>query len=244
MQDNLRCLTQQTYPVKTIILTIPRSNMRGQPVEQDLPNWLQEEPFLSRVTVLRPEHDYGPILKYIGGKDIVPAGAWVFACDDDQRYAADGIARWLGLVSQDTDILNSSWSLELTARLGCRLISGYNGVLFSRAFMDTILANFDPQLPLCSLRVDDDLVSIYARDNGFRVKTAPVIMDLLYFGATVGEAADSLTFSYNRLRDRHKTHVRMNPQYVRGLCGIVVLASVLIVVVLAALVGAATWARS
>ena len=234
---------QQTYPVKTIILTIPRSNMRGQPVEQELPIWLTEEPFVSRVTVLRPEQDYGPILKYIGGKDLVPAGAWVFACDDDQRYAADGISRWLPLVTRDTDILNSSWCLELTARLGVRLISGYNGVLFSRAFMDTILANFDPQLPLCSLRVDDDLISIYARDNGYYVKRAPVIMDLLHFGATAGEAADSLAFSYNRLRDRHKTHVRMNPQYVCGLWVIVAVASILSFIMLAALGATVTWAR-
>ena len=244
LRENLEDLLLQTYPVKGIIITIPRSNMRGQAVDTTLPEWLQEEPFASRVTILQPEQDFGPILKYIGGKDIVPPGAWVFACDDDQRYVHTGIADWIAEFDtnlQQTDILNAAWSMEPASRFGFELISGYTGVLFSRAFMDVILASFDPSLPLHALRIDDDLVSLYARDNGFRKQVAPMIMDFAHFVATGGEGTDSLTFSFNRLRDRHRTHSRMNPNYVQKLQSLVVIAGTLTGVIVVATVASMAW---
>jgi len=244
LRDNLQDLLLQTYPVKGIIITVPRSNMRGQAIAAELPEWLLEEPFASRVTILRPEQDLGPILKYIGGKNIVPPGAWVFACDDDQRYVHTGIADWIaafGATLQDTDILNAAWSMEPVSRFDIDLISGYTGVLFSRAFMDIILANFNPNLPLHALRIDDDLVSLYARDHGFQKRVAPMIMDFAHFVATGGEGTDSLTFSFNRLRDRHRTHSLINPSYVQKLQSLVVIAGTLTGVMVVAIVTSAAW---
>lgn len=244
LRDNLQDLLLQTYPVKGVILTIPKSNMRGQVVDTALPDWLLEEPFASRITILRPEQDFGPVLKYIGGKDIVPPGAWVFACDDDTRYVHTGIADWIdtfGASLQETDILNASWSMEPVTRLGLDLISGYTGVLFSRKFMDVIIDNFDPSLPLHALRIDDDLVSLYARDNGFQKRVAPMIMDFVHFAAVFGESTDCLTFSFNRMRDRHRTHSRMNPQYVKKLESLVIITGTLTGIVLVAIAVSVAW---
>jgi len=238
-------LMLQTYPVTAIILTIPKRNMRGHDVDKTLPAWLLQEPYCDQVTIIRPESDYGPILKYIGGKDCIPDGAWTFVCDDDQKYRHDGIARMvavldaLSLEKQTMTILNSPWAMESTLRFSMRLISGFAGVLVPKSFIDLVDREFDPELPLHALRIDDDLVSIFARDNGFAVLNCPDIINYKhYFGTSPN---DALGKSYDRHQDRHLTHTRMNNLYVDNLVCAVSASTVLLVVFVAGTIVATMW---
>jgi hypothetical protein len=232
-------LMLQTYPVESIIVTIPKQNMRGQAVSTKLPSWFKEEPYSSKLTVLRPDTDSGPILKYIGGLCLIPDGAWVFVCDDDRRYHHDGITRLVAFVNtlppsvRDASIVNSNLGLEAIRRFSLRLISGFLGVFVSKLFLNTIQEVFDPALPLHCLRIDDDLVSIYARDRGFVVRAGPNVLDLLY---NVGRAdPDGLSQCYNRFQDRHMTHTRMNKSYVLNLAAAASISCILLAVLVSSL---------
>ena len=68
-----------------------------------------------------------------------------------------------------------------------------------------------------------------------------MIMDVAHFMATGGEGADSLTFAFNRLRDRHETHTRMNPIYVRNLQSLVVIGGALAGVMVICTVASVVW---
>jgi len=224
LQDSLLDLIKQDYTnIKGLCITIPMENMRGQAAPATLPSWFYEEPIASKVTVLRPKKDSGPILKYIGAASVVPKHAWVFACDDDQRYSHNYISNLVKFAGKQKEnrndtIYNSLWTFEWdTMFLSMRLISGYMGVLFHRNFLTCILANFQDNLPVQCKRIDDDLVSLYARDNGFTVKAAPGGINFKYFLRTGGNTAGSLLATGSRLTDRHFTHKLLNSKYADNL---------------------------
>jgi hypothetical protein len=219
-------LLKQDYTnIKGVFITIPMENMRGQPAPNVLPQWFNEEPIASRVTVLRPAKDAGPILKYIGAADLIPKDAWVFVCDDDQKYKHNYISKLVACAGKQTDttirnktIYNSWFSFEHDMIFaGMRLISGYQGVLINKQFIECILANFHIELPLQCKRIDDDLVSLYARDNGFRVKSVPVGFDIFYFFGSQGNIKNSLFGTGKRTSDRHFTHKLLNTKYADNL---------------------------
>lgn len=237
----------QTYPITTILLTIPKRNMRGQEVSESLPVWLSEEPYCSKITVLRPETDYGPICKYIGGVHLLPENAWVFVGDDDQQYVPDGIARMVaaaGELPQETRnryVLNSNLGFESTQRFSIRLISGFLGVLVSASFVRVINQEFDPDLPLHALRIDDDLVSIYARDNGFFVHNGPSVLDFDNYEKASRMNKDGLCHSFDRYQDRHMTHTLVNRAYITNLRNAVIVSSVLLTILVFSLVFTVVW---
>ena len=238
-------LMLQTYPVESIIVTIPKQNMRGQAVSAKLPVWFDEEPYCSKLTVLRPDADNGPILKYIGGQHLIPNGAWVFVCDDDRRYHHDGIMRLVAFVStlppsvREASVINSNLGLEAIGRFSVRLISGFLGVFVSKLFVNTVQEVFDPALPVHCLRIDDDLVSIYARDRGFVVRSGPNVLTILY---NIGRAdPDGLSQCYDRFQDRHMTHTRMNKSYVQNLAAATSISGILLAMLLSSLVVTVLW---
>jgi hypothetical protein len=245
LQHCLDGLMLQTYPVTTILLTIPKRNMRGQKASKVLPTWLSEEPYRSKITLLRPETDYGPICKYIGGVHLVPENAWVFVGDDDQQYVPDGIARMVAAAGElpqetrNTYVLNSNLAFESTQRFSFRLISGFLGVFVPASFLRVIDQEFDPNLPLHALRIDDDLVSIYARDNGFFVHNGPCVINWKHYFAHTPK--DGLGRSYNRFQDRHLTHMLLNPAYVTNLRNAVIVSSVLLTVLVFSLIFTVVW---
>jgi len=211
---------RQTYAqVKGILLTVPRENMRGMTVSDTLPPWLDTQPYASKVTVLRPQKDHGPIMKYLGGRTSVPQDAWAFVCDDDQCFSPDCIDTWVKLIGRkdvpasvrSTHVHNPS-SLKSGVQYSWAHMEGYQGLLVSRQFLDMVHREFDPSLPQFCLRVDDDLVSLYARDNGY-VKV--IMPDKLIRGSV--RNPDALSRMYDRDRDRHQTHALCNSKYLRNL---------------------------
>jgi len=243
LKDSLLDLMKQDYRgVKGIYVTIPMENMRGQRAEETLPKWFSEEPIASRITVIRPEKDAGPILKYIGAASFIPQDAWLFTCDDDQRYAHNYISKLVALAGKNSNadsrnrtIYNCALTLELDVLMcSMRLISGFWGVFYSRLFLDCILANFSPTLPIESRRVDDDLVSLYARDNNFKVKSVPMGISLKHFLRS--NTPSSLHATGKRRSDRHFTHKMLNMKYADNLdiarITLLIISLVLIVIVI------------
>ncbi len=248
VHDNLEDLLKQDYEnLVRVYLTVPLENMRGQPATEKLPDWLQEEPFCSRVTVLRPQRDYGPIMKWIGAVHEIAESTWVFICDDDVRYRhnyisecvtqAAAVAENLRLKSIFNSHLFNNLT-EATAIFGVDLIYGVHGAFVHSSFLRYVDDSFQRSLPSCCLRIDDDMVSVLARDGGYNKVRIPTGLDLadasykFFF-----QNADSLTTSYNRAADRHNCHAIINPTYADNLfIAVVTLASVLGAILLVSMI--------
>ena len=222
VKERLLDLCQQDYTgIKKIFITIPLNNMRGQKAIKNLPTWFEDEPFKSKIAVLRPTVDHGPIMKWIGAVNVIPRNSWVFVCDDDVRYRHDYIRQCVDIASKCTHknqtIFNADLNTEAIAIYKMRLILGVEGVFVHSNFINLVDHNFDRSLPKCCLRIDDDVVSIIARDNGYTKKQIPPGINLIQAIKDSAMQADSLSGSYNRTKDRHKCHAIINPDYADGL---------------------------
>ncbi len=120
-----------------------------------LPEFLQEEPYKSAVTVIRGE-DYGPATKYLGALAVIPANSWIFICDDDQEYSANLLER-MSRVVDSVAIYQNHYRSILTKTSG-GLIHGYVGNLIHESLLRD-LPSFP--LPPCAYFVDDQWMSIY-----------------------------------------------------------------------------------
>lgn len=227
-------LFSHDYPnIKKIFITLPMNNMRGQKSIIDLPDWLSAEPFLSKVTVLRPEKDYGPIMKYIGAIDVIPKDAYVFICDDDRYFKTDFISRCVKAMSnipeddRKKSLVNGYELFDdalgfYKSMFHIDLLYGYGGILVHKEFLDYVKSCPIDSLSMCCLRNDDDVVSVWARDKGY--KKIPI-----QGGSEKNQQQhdiDALSTSYNRTLDRHKCQATINTQYADGLLtAIIILAS-------------------
>jgi hypothetical protein len=240
VQESLLDLLQQDYPVTTIYLTVPKTNMRGQPVKNVMPEWLSQEPLASKVTVLRPDHDYGPIMKWVGAAAaITDPNGWVFVCDDDVRYDHHYISTCVEEAAKVPSnerskcLFNTNLFDNVTENVqifNIDLLWGVHGVFVPQLFIEYIHNNFDTSLPNCCLRIDDDVVSVMARDGGYKKVSIP-------HGLNVGHALitlqpDALSTSYNKISDRHKCHSRINPDYGDNLLVVVIVLACLLFVML------------
>lgn len=231
LRGTLEDLVQQDYErFKGVYLTVPMENMRGQKSPEVLPAWLtDEEPFKSKVIVLRPEKDLGPVMKWIGPVGTIPADAWAFVCDDDQRYTHNYIsvivsraqqkAKTLTTEDMRKRIFNSWLNMEIGAvtLFSIDLILGWQGVFVSAEFLSVVKASYDPALPPCCKRIDDDVVSVIARNAGFKVVRVDPGMDLTHALKGLVDSPDALTFAADRTADRHNCHKVVNPQYTDNL---------------------------
>jgi hypothetical protein len=212
------------------------NNMRGQPsiTNENLPTWLtEEEPFKSRLIVTRPEKDYGPIMKFIGSLDQIPLDSFVFICDDDQYYQKDYISRCVAKVQtlppdeQKISIINGFQQFDdalgfYKSMFNIDLIYGYNGLLVHRNYLEYIQSCPIETLKPCCLRNDDDVVSIWGRNKGYKKVTIPCGVD----SARLNEGTEALGTSYNRAKDRHECHATINSDYANGLLtAIIILVS-------------------
>lgn len=114
---------------------------------------------------------------------------------------------------RETTIINSRHTYEVTFMYGYTLISGYLGVFAHSSFLSFVKSKFDVNLPDYCKRIDDDLVSVYARDGGYKVVTAPFGLDFDHFASELAGNHDGLTWSYDRMLDRHRTHLMINRKY-------------------------------
>ena len=91
-------LLSQTKSVRYVFVAMPQKYVRFDELpDKDLPNWLHEEPYCSKVVLFRPEIDPGSISKYLCiakylhtnefkntfRENIDP---YIFVGDDDQVY--------------------------------------------------------------------------------------------------------------------------------------------------------------
>nr|QBK91600.1 MAG: hypothetical protein LCPAC302_02200 [Pithovirus LCPAC302] len=80
----------QNYRIRQILITIPKKCLRSDvDIDIDLPKYLFKKPYSNLITIVRPEKDYGPVMKYIGGYKHLTDNSLVFVCDDDQEYRSD-----------------------------------------------------------------------------------------------------------------------------------------------------------
>jgi hypothetical protein len=184
-------------------------------------------------------------MKWIGAADQLPKDSWVFICDDDVRYVHYYISLCVQEAAKITDaeqrkkcIFNTTVFDNLTENVqifGINLIWGVHGVFVSQEFIQTVNEKFDRTLPQCCLRIDDDVVSVIARDNQYQ--KVPIPHGLNIGHALLNLQGDALSTSYNKMADRHSCHAKINPTYCDNLLIVViVLASVLLVLILLALV--------
>jgi hypothetical protein len=202
--------------------------------------------------VLRPEKDYGPIMKWIGAYAELPEGSWVFVCDDDVRYhhgyinlCVSEAAKITNEVDRNRSLFNADLFDNLTENVvffGIDLLWGVHGVFVPQNFIAKVGEKFDRTSPDCCLRIDDDVVSVIARDEGYKK------VGILH-GLDVGHAlrtyqSDSLCSSYNKAQDRHNCHSRINPVYGDNLLiTVIVLSCLLFVLILGTLVLGVWWFR-
>lgn len=128
-----------------------------------IPDFLQQEPYKSAVTVIRGE-DYGPATKYLGALTVIPANSWIFVCDDDQEYSANLLER-MSRVVDSVAVYQNHYRSILTKTSG-GIIHGYVGNLIHESLLRD-LPSFP--LPPCAYFVDDQWMSIYLYKKAIQI---------------------------------------------------------------------------
>jgi hypothetical protein len=118
-------------------------------------DFLSEEPYASKVTVVYGEDD-GPATKYLGGLSRISPADWVFVCDDDQEYHPTLVARMMNSVKRIAVYQNHYESIRHKTSGG--LIHGYVGLLIHGSLLQGL--RLFP-LPPAARIVDDQWMSIY-----------------------------------------------------------------------------------
>ena len=154
-RKTLDSLLQQ---VDRIYLSIPEEYSRF-PGAVELPEYLAEEPYASKVSVVRSP-DFGPATKYLGAIKDIPENRWIFFCDDDQEYSPDLLARMSEGITGPGAYQNHYRSIEKKTSGG--QIHGYVGVLIHSSCLSTLDAF---PLPTAARFVDDQWMSIYCFKN-------------------------------------------------------------------------------
>lgn len=162
LQKCINGLLAQTVPFNNIYIVIPKKYNRFDPIDS-LPDWFNEEPYRSKVEVLRPETDMGPIGKYsVVGKLLndTNKNPFIFVGDDDQVYKSTLIEKMIEAIPEPkenyTGILQNRHEIVRYGSGG--IIHGFVGLLV-RASCLRALETF----PLCpkGFLIDDQLLSMY-----------------------------------------------------------------------------------
>lgn len=152
------------HQVDKIYLSIPLSYGRFPDQEVEIPAWLSEAPYSSRVVVTRPQKDLGPATKYLGGLTAIPAGSWIFVCDDDQEYHPQLIQKMSSAIHSLSLVQNHL--AHIKAKTSGGLVHGYVGLLVPRAALEGISSY---PLPPAARFVDDQWMSIYCNKSNIPV---------------------------------------------------------------------------
>jgi len=177
----LDSLLGQDYGIEKIILTLPLKNLRQQNISYEIPKYLNEHPYKDKVIISRPETDYGPVMKYIGGKGIIPDHSLVFVCDDDQEYRPNLVSRLVSkYVKQEkpTVVASLCYRFLLTTT-----VNGYGGLIFDSRLVDmlhTKVTNSTKRTRSACQFVDDNWVSISCKKMGIKVKSLGLTKDEIH----------------------------------------------------------------
>lgn len=126
-------------------------------------DFLSEEPYASKVTVVYAEDD-GPATKYLGGLAQISPADWVFVCDDDQEYHPTLVARMMNSVGELAVYQNHYESIRQKTSGG--LIHGYVGLLAHVSLLQDLVTF---PLPPAAHYVDDQWMSIYCFLKGVAI---------------------------------------------------------------------------
>lgn len=176
----LDSLIGQEYGIEKIILTLPLKNLRQQNTSYKIPKYLHEYPYKNKVIISRPETDYGPVMKYIGGKGIIPDNSLVFVCDDDQEYRPNLVSRLVSkYVKHDhtkpTVVASLCYRFLLTTT-----VNGYGGLLFDSKLVNmlyTKITNSNKRTRSACQFVDDNWVSITCKQMGIKIRSLGLTKD-------------------------------------------------------------------
>lgn len=141
--------------VDRIYLSVAKQYKRFGDSDVELPAYLEEEPYASRVELVRTE-DFGPATKYLGALAKIPQTSWIFFCDDDQEYAPDLIATMRGSI-QGLDVYQNHFK-NIQRKTSGGMIHGYVGNMIHASLLAEL-----PKFPLpeCARFVDDQWLSAY-----------------------------------------------------------------------------------
>jgi hypothetical protein len=238
LEANLRSLIHQDYAVERIVVTVPTVNFRGQCCEAIDVSFLDRYP---NVVCHRPDYDWGPIMKYVGGLEHIPeADALVFVCDDDQFYAVDRISNlvnhWRSLNDSKAIVGWIGDGVQSWART-VHTVHGVRGALVPRAaLVDLHEVLKRTHVPRCCAVNDDALASIHFIKAGYHIVDRSG-QDDEFAGEENLEEADGLHSAYAhpalKVLDIVCCHLRFNQPFAGLVLGTTVLA---VLVLLASLV--------
>lgn len=162
-------LLNQTYSIDKIYISIPLNYIRFDPIN-DLPNWLNDEPYKNKIYIIRPENDKGPIEKYLSitkhlyDKDINP---FILICDDDQIYHPNLLSTMIKAIPSNNyeGVIQNRYEIVRYGSGG--IVHGFVGLLVKLSCLRPLL-DF-PIYNECYM-VDDQIMSIY-----FKCYNIPII---------------------------------------------------------------------
>lgn len=169
----LDSLLKQSYPIKGIILTIPKRSLRTG-VKTIIPEYLYEFPYKDKIKIVQPNKDYGPIMKYIGGYNLLYPNSLIVVCDDDQQYNKGLVKK---LVKRYNMLCDSEKENTVVTASGYKLLTtdvawGYGSLLLNyntiRLIRKKVINSSKYVRKSCQL-VDDNWVSIILKRNGIKI---------------------------------------------------------------------------
>ena len=169
----------------------------------ELPPFLKEEPYASRVTVSFGP-DYGAATKYLGSLNVMPKKGWVFVGDDDQVYKEDIIQRMINSVTRLGAYQNSDRNIRFKSISMSDLITGFWGVMYPLELLQK-LAKFP--VPPGARFVDDQWMSIYCLFHGIPVYLTELDQEKDIFKIQKNTGSHGLLESGNNYKGR-ADHIR------------------------------------
>lgn len=235
VESNLMHLFEQNFPVENIILTVPLNNMRGDKWDDDLPEFLSKEPFSTRVTVVRPKNDLGPIMKYVGfTQHDTDDDVWVWVCDDDQLYRPHCISWCVNIQNALGNDINTVVSPKASFDFFTKTIKGYCGVFLHKSVLQKISDYVTVKgIPRCCTMIDDNYVSFILKNLQVNVHMLEVDKeDIFESGSERKEATDALHTAHPRGWDQLKCGLTMDYTFVAVFAILATLLGLIIIVTL------------
>lgn len=202
-------LLNQTVKFTQIFLTIPLCTLRKQnDVAYQIPDFLTSSPYKESVTIVRPDKDYGPIMKFIGATDFMPCDSLVFVGDDDQMYHSTLVERLLQhyLSFGNDSIRKINNNIIITSRgykmfLLWQAVTGYAGILLSsgvcKIIKNEVQASSNVVCEACQL-VDDNWVGLIADKNNIKIISMDLEHKDIFVLGEPGDFSDGLNHTTSR----------------------------------------------
>jgi len=158
-------LLSQTYTLDVIYVAMPKKYKRFDELpDSSLPTWLTtEEPYISKVKLLRPEEDCGSISKYLCFAEYFNSSSfgydpYIFVGDDDQVYKSTLIEKMIDAIpyTEYNGVIQNRYEIVRFGSGG--IIHGFVGLLIRASCLKN-LPSF-PKNPY-SFFIDDQVMSIY-----------------------------------------------------------------------------------